>query len=174
MATTWLTADLHLGHKGITTFVGKDGGPLRPWDDVATMHEGLLERWNARVRPSDKVYVLGDVAMPKSALALVPRFHGRKHLIMGNHDTHPIAAYAAVFEKVSALHKLPAGVVLSHVPLHPSSLSRYRGNVHGHLHDGTVQGEDAARYVCVSLEHWDFAPASIDAVYARLAEQLGH
>ena len=32
------------------------------------MDEALIERWNSVVQPGDKVYVLGDVAIPRSGL----------------------------------------------------------------------------------------------------------
>lgn len=55
MAKIYYTGDLHFGHFNAIKY------DCRPWPDVETMAEGLIERWNARVQDDDLVYVLGDV-----------------------------------------------------------------------------------------------------------------
>lgn len=79
---TWYTADLHLGHERIIELCG------RPFDSVTEMNEAIITRWNERVEPGDTVWVLGDVALGpiEHSLALVPRLHGHKILVAGNHD----------------------------------------------------------------------------------------
>jgi calcineurin-like phosphoesterase family protein len=59
------------------------------------------------------------------------------------------------------------GILLTHIPVHPSELRRGVLNVHGHLHARSV-GD--ARYVCVSLEQTNFSPVPLEL--ARRA--LGH
>ena len=53
MAKIYYTGDLHFGHFNAIKY------DCRPWPDVETMAEGLIERWNARVQDDDLVYVLG-------------------------------------------------------------------------------------------------------------------
>lgn len=79
----WFSSDMHFGHQNILKF-GRD----QTFSDLETMHEALIRRWNANVRPDDTVFVLGDVAMgPRSeTLPLVAQLNGKKHLIAGNHD----------------------------------------------------------------------------------------
>ena len=80
--TTWFTSDLHLGHSNIIRYCD------RPFVDVKTMNQGLVDRWNDVVADDDIVWVLGDVAMGHitESLALIDRLKGRKHLVSGNHD----------------------------------------------------------------------------------------
>lgn len=80
--SVFFTADLHFGHRRILEHV-----PSRPWLDVEAMNVGLVERWNATVRPGDTVYVLGDMALSPSKLGPVAGLNGRKVLIAGNHDS---------------------------------------------------------------------------------------
>ena len=79
---TWFTSDWHLGHVNIINFCH------RPFSSVEEMNETIIERHNSRVSPTDKVFVLGDVALGKidESLALVLRMNGTKYLIPGNHD----------------------------------------------------------------------------------------
>lgn len=80
--TTFFTSDTHFGHARIIELCN------RPWDTVEEMNEGIIERWNDTVSPTDIVYHLGDVALGKIAdsLPLVGRLNGLKILVVGNHD----------------------------------------------------------------------------------------
>ena len=87
MKEIFLTADLHLGHeKTASVFTKEDGSKLRPFDSAEHQDEVLVQNWNAVVKPTDKVYVLGDVAMNKAGLRPVERLNGDKVLILGNHE----------------------------------------------------------------------------------------
>lgn len=78
----FFTADLHLGHDNIIEYCN------RPFGSVEEMNEKLVERWNRKVKPTDEVYVLGDVAMGKREenLQYITYMNGKKYLIAGNHD----------------------------------------------------------------------------------------
>lgn len=78
----WITADLHLGHANIAGYAG------RPFGDVDQMNEAIVERWNETVAPTDRVLVLGDVAMGRidHTLSISARLNGYKVLLAGNHD----------------------------------------------------------------------------------------
>lgn len=168
MPNTFLTADTHFSHEGVCRFLRDDGTKLRPWDDASEMDEALIERWNRVVAPADKVYHLGDVAISRKGLKVLDRLNGKKVLIKGNHDIWPLKDYLPHFYDIRAYHVLDR-IILSHVPIHPESLSRFRGNVHGHLHNRSV-GDP--RYLCVSVEHTDYAPISFDVVRAHFAPAL--
>lgn len=173
--------DLHLGHNNIIRFRDSKDFPLRyrvedmeigifpPFETVQDHDDYLVDRWNKVVRKGDKVWVHGDVAFKREALLRVRELNGDKRLIMGNHDTFTTEAYLeAGFSKVyGAVER--HGVILTHIPVHPSQLSRYRANVHGHLHDEKVRrpvyespGPIDARYVNVSVEQTRFQPVSWD------------
>lgn len=82
----FLISDTHFNHGNILTFKDENGNPLRVFNDVIEMNEVMVERWNARVQPKDKVYHLGDIAIGKKGLSLLERCNGTKVLIKGNHD----------------------------------------------------------------------------------------
>lgn len=192
MAERFVVADLHMGHKGVTIFTGRNGGPLRPWDCPDEMDEAMIERWNAVVGPKDKVEVLGDVVINRRCLATLDRLNGKKRLRSGNHDIFTPKDYLKHFEDISA-YKVFDDLIMSHIPIHEESLKqRWLANVHGHLHDGRVMMRNPAydrflytphlrecppmevvnpRYLCVSVEHTDFTPISMDEVYRRIREQ---
>lgn len=162
----FLVSDTHWGHaKTITTFKRKDGSPLRPFKDVDEMNAEMIRRWNEVVGPNDLVYHLGDVAMNKNDLHFIGQCNGRKILIHGNHDTNDTREFLTYFEKVVAL-KIFKDMMLTHIPVHDSQLQRFGTNVHGHLHAHDL---DDPRYLCVCVEHTDYAPISLEEVRLRIA-----
>lgn len=166
MSNVFLIGDTHFGHVGVTQFLRSDGAKLRPWDTVQEMDEALVANWNSVVRPQDKVYHLGDVVINRRALATLGRLNGTKVLIKGNHDIFRAAEYLAYFKDIRAYHIL-SGLVCSHVPLHPSAFTRWKANVHAHTHSNRVMlesGEIDTRYRCVSVEHINFTPISLEEI----------
>lgn len=167
---------------------------------VARMDEAMISRWNAVVGPRDKVEILGDFAMGRRGLIeVVPRLNGRLRLRSGNHDQFH-KDNMQLFEEVSA-YKVFSEFLCSHIPVHPSEIKRWKANVHGHLHDGRVMRTNPAYlawayppprhgpgpsrrlkdrpaaevidpdYLCVSAEHTDYTPISMDEVLERLRRQ---
>lgn len=169
--TTFIVSDTHFSHKGVTQFTRDDGSPLRPWDNIAEMDEALVENWNRVVTPKDKVYHLGDTVMNRKALPILDRLNGDKVLILGNHD-FSCTEMLKYFRDVRAMSQFD-GFVLTHIPLHPDSLYRWNGNIHGHLHADRVMlnGKPDPRYLCVCVEHTDYTPIPWDEVKARFNAQ---
>ena len=158
----------------------KDGETkLRPWDTAEEMDEEMVKRWNDRVKPSDKVYHLGDVVINRKSLGIMRRLNGDKVLIRGNHDIFRDDEYRQHFRELRAYHVMN-GMILSHIPLHPDSLGRFGVNIHGHLHSDRVMiknqwGVDVydPRYHCVCVEQTDFAPILFEDVIKRIEEEGG-
>lgn len=154
-------------------FRNQDGNPVRPWSSAEEADEAMVERWNATVAPRDKVYVLGDIAIPMSGILQFGRLNGEKILIAGNHDWPFERQLGKYFRSVRAYWKL-GNFVLSHVPIHPDSLRNFNGNIHGHLHSGRVALADGSidpRYLCVCVEHTDYTPISWEEVGRRFDAQ---
>lgn len=134
MKNTWFTSDLHFGHQNILEYE-KDA---RPFKTLEEMHETLINNWNMVVNKNDIVYVLGDFAFGRDNISIAARLHGRKRLILGNHDTYPGHLYLDHFEKLFGIYFWKR-CILSHAPVHSSSLgTRWFLNVHGHLHSRNV------------------------------------
>jgi calcineurin-like phosphoesterase family protein len=188
MPSVFLVSDTHFGHTGVCRFMREDGvTKLRPWDDPAEMDEEMIRRWNDRVRPSDKVYHLGDVVINRRALPTLARLNGDKVLIRGNHDIFPDTEYVQYFRELRAYHVMN-GMILSHIPLHEASLGRFGTNIHGHLHANRVKkarGVDArtgeilysneidTRYWCACVEQTDFAPILFEDAIKRIEAEGG-
>ena len=180
----FLASDHHMNHANCLTFKKNDGTPLRPYSSVEEMNEALIDNHNSVVRPQDKIYMLGDVAMNKKGLEMVKRMNGTKILIKGNHDCESLSKYAEIFKDVRAVHPLEKGFVLTHVPLHPDCLERWGINVHGHLHSNRVQincGEDWSgdmvhaddpRYFCACVEQINFTPIAFEEIKRIVRERV--
>ena len=174
MPNIWFCADHHLYHEGVLRFFKADGvTPLRVFDSVTHMNEYIIYKHNLVVRPQDKVYFLGDVMCSKKApqLELLGRMNGEKILIKGNHDYLSLNAYQKFFKDVRSVYAID-GMLLSHIPIHPGSLSRWDINVHGHCHSNVVtdhNGHPDPRYFCVSMEQLDdYSPISLDQINKKL------
>ena len=166
-------------------FTRKDGTRVRyQFANAKEGDEAMIERWNNTVRDCDKVYVLGDVAFHRDDLATVGKLNGKKILIKGNHDTLQLSEYAKYFKDIRATHRLD-NEILSHIPIHPTSLWRekkecYMRNIHAHLHAESVRlcdmqdGEDGVepdlRYFSVCVERINYTPISIDEIRKRVLE----
>ena len=188
MPSVFLVSDTHFGHTGVCRFTRNDGvTKLRPWDSAEEMDEAMVKAWNERVKPTDKVYHLGDVVINRKALKIMHRLNGDKVLIRGNHDIFRDDEYRMYFRELRAYHVMN-GLILSHIPVHEASLGRFGCNIHGHLHANRVmkaRGVDARtgeilysdeidpRYWCACVEQTDFAPILFEDVLKRITEQGG-
>lgn len=175
MANIFLVSDTHFGHIGMCKFMRADGvTKLRPWVDADEMDEAMVERWNARVGPTDKVYHLGDVVIQRKSLDIMSRLNGNKVLIKGNHDIFDLKDYTAHFRDIRGYHVLN-GMIMSHVPVHPDGLYRFGANIHGHLHANRVMKDGAIdpNYFNVSVEHHDYGPVALEEVYTQIRAQGG-
>lgn len=173
MKNVFLIADLHFGDADMCSLLKEDGHPMRPFKSVEEHDATLIENWNKVVtHPSDKVYVLGDVAQKKKDIENFGKLNGKKILIKGNHDIYEMKEYAKYFKDIRATHRLENGLLMSHIPIHPSSFGKaHKVNVHGHIHDKKVHMLDGykfsvldKRYFCVSCEHINYTPIELGAV----------
>jgi calcineurin-like phosphoesterase family protein len=189
MPSVFLVSDTHFGHAGVCRFTESDGvTKIRPWTDPAEMDEAMVKAWNERVKPTDKVYHLGDVVINRKALPILHRLNGDKVLIRGNHDIFRDEEYRRYFRELRAYHVMN-GMILSHIPVHEASLGRFGVNIHGHLHTNRVMKARGAhadtgeviysnyidpRYHCVCVEQTpDFAPILFEDVIKRIEAEGG-
>jgi len=161
MSNILFISDTHFSHARILEFENPEGGKIRPgFSCVEEMDEHIVDRWNATVRPYDKVYHLGDVTMSRKDVSIVGRLNGHKRLIRGNHDLAPIEEYLKHFDDVYASRVLD-NMIFTHIPIHPESLGRFRANVHGHIHASPGYG---AGYLNVSVEAINYTPVSLEEI----------
>lgn len=158
MTNVYFTSDTHFGHLKALEF--------RPgFSSIEEHNEFIIDKWNSVVNPSDLVWHLGDVALGnKSFISCVGRCHGRKKLILGNHDNYKIQEYLPYFDEIYGVIKAYHGMVLSHVPIHTQNLDlRWGKNIHGHIHSPEQYTLDD-RYINVCTDVCDFKPVHLDSV----------
>ena len=163
----FFTGCTHFDHAGILRMAH------RPFASVEEMNEVLIERWNAKVGPSDTVYHLGDFGFCKNQKrhdAILDRLNGTIHLIHGNHDhtqTRKQARWASS-EKYAEVQTAAGRFVLFHYPIEEWH-GYFKGAIHLHAHTHRPEKQGAVpirNRVNVTVEAWDYAPAHADEIVA--------
>jgi len=174
---TWLVSDTHFGHHNAYNFTDRyTGERIRPWASNADEGDELMRTlWNECVKPGDKVYHLGDVAIPRRGLKQMEGLHGRKVLIRGNHDIFKMKDYAEYFDDIRGTHKL-GSLILSHYPLHRDSIPVWcSGNVHGHTHSDMVWTDPGVTpdplYTNICVEHTNASPIDLNELLAIVEDK---
>lgn len=172
----YFTSDLHLGDQNILTY------EKRPFASVEDMKERIIENFAQTLTPKDDLWIVGDFvkgANTDLAAEFFRRVPGRKHLISGNHDRDTIERMPQ-WTSVSPFKEMKADgqpVTLCHYPLMtwngahhdsdaPETLSI---QIFGHIH-GLTRGW--WRCVNVSVELWDYRPATVSQIRARSEENF--
>ena len=79
MGQTFYISDTHLYHKGILR--------SRPQFSCIQEHDlAILEAWRNRVRPTDKVYIIGDLFGYHADREMLDLLTGQLFLVKGNHE----------------------------------------------------------------------------------------
>lgn len=157
----FFTADLHFGHRAMV-----ERG-WRPYANIDEMDETLIYNWNTTVGLNDYVFILGDFSFRPAGRTLeyIGTLHGRKHLILGNHDN--LSQYAlSLFDLVTPYHEIRYNseyLVLCHYPLRSWHRMHYGSwNLHGHTHNNIK--DKWRRQVDVGVDCWNYKPVHIDTI----------
>ena len=173
---TWITSDLHFGHKNIMTFCPETRARFR--NDVSYMTEAMIEEWNARVGTADTVYILGDVAFMSgfNASLVMMRLNGVKILVEGNHDRKTLmdVNFRNAFKEVHKYlditydgHK----IVMFHYPIAEwDQMHRGALHFHGHLHGG-VSGLEKYRAMDVGMDSTGEIVISMDRAIRMIKDK---
>ena len=165
MADKWFISDTHFFHDNIIKYCN------RPFADAEEMNETMVQRWNERVKPGDKVYHLGDVGLgfkgdESKIAALLGRLNGQKRLIVGNHDNLKSPTLHRHFHKIELWKGFKdGGFTCVHIPLGLDQLRDGTACVHGHIHDKLM---NKPGYVNVCVEQIDYAPLHMDELLKRI------
>lgn len=134
------TSDTHFGHVKILEYCPMRSVLGRTTDE---MNRSLIERWNAKVRPDDVVYHLGDFAFGNLEFIAGIRkaLHGTIVLVRGNHDRSPDSLRDCGFQLIlesAAVKRYDNRVFMRHhPPSEPDQLmQKYRASLFlcGHVH----------------------------------------
>lgn len=160
MSRYWFTADLHLGHKEILDFCN------RPFRSIEGMDKALILRWNARVKPEDTVFHIGDFSLSsKSKIKeYLKQLNGIKILIKGSHDKR--SGLKTIIESV---HIKFGGkrINLVHDPKFVNSL--FQLNFCGHIHNKwkfkrKTFAMSSTDIINVGVDVWGFFPVSFNEI----------
>ncbi len=166
----WFISDTHFFHENILKFTGNDGKPIRNFESINHMHEFMVDKWNSVVKANDYVYHLGDVTFRYGSEfnELMSRLNGRKRLTLGNHDKIKGTDLIRWFEKVDLWKGFKEhNFTVSHMPLMLQSLRDGAYNVHGHVHQNSLNNPN---YINVSVEVRNYTPVNIDEIGAEIAK----
>ena len=167
----FIIADLHFGHNNIIQYEN------RPFTDADEMDNRLIELWNSIVGKDDLVYVLGDFTLSrrKDVIAnLVNILHGRKILIMGNHDTRRPQDYVECGFEVATRKPMMVepGVILMHEPFDdPSLIAPNYIYFFGHVHANKTLMDEYPNCMCVSVERIEYRPIDLDKCIRKLRKR---
>jgi len=152
MAETFVTSDLHFGHKNIVKY--------RPFISSEEHDALVISNWNALITKQDRVIVLGDVAFNEAGLKKIALLNGVKIFVVGNHDSFSKERYKQYFGKPRLYYTHKEELLFTHIPVHPQALRGYK-NVHGHLHTEII---DDPNYINVCLDVRDWKPVNLKEI----------
>lgn len=162
----WVWSDLHFGHKNIIRFSN------RPFPDVPTMDEMLVQNFNALVQPDDISIWVGDVAFLQDTEAnkLLHRCNGYKIQIVGNHDFNKRNLKKLHFNETHIVYNLQINdrvVAFTHYPM--DNLPKGWYNIHGHVHIGKAD-LSSNRHINVNCEFIDYKPIRLETLADKIEE----
>ena len=153
----WVTSDLHFQHETMI-----ESG-LRPYN----FEKKLIKNWNALVKDTDTVLILGDVAW-RNDYTVFKKLKGRKILVKGNHDSKSCEAFLEYFDfacDTFTWHYNGIDIIFSHEPLKNFSQDL---NIHGHLHNRTLKSK---KHLLISLELMGYGVHSLPALVRKWKEK---
>lgn len=128
MSRIFVTSDLHFNHKnlckGLRNMTADESNEL------------IISNWNKVITKKDVIYILGDFTMEKhqDIKNLMSRLKGQKIIIGGNHDDRRCCKeYQKLGITVMGILQYK-GFLFTHIPVHPTQLYGFKGNIHGHIH----------------------------------------
>lgn len=155
MGKLFIISDLHLSHKSMAI--------KRGFNNEIEHDNFIIEKWNKVVSKRDTVWILGDITMERSApYVLLNRLNGYKKVVLGNHDQpQHVPELLKYVNSVCGMIKYK-DFIFTHCPIHESEIGRFYKNIHGHVHENSLQDN---RYINVSCEAVDYTPVELSFYY---------
>ena len=133
----YFIADTHFGHKNVLRLCN------RPFQTIEEMNETIIQNWNSQVKNSDTVCIIGDLFFCcKEPEPILKRLHGKKRLIVGNHDSSWMSKVdcGKYFVSVDIFLQISDGthsLTLCHYPMLSFKHFARSYMIHGHIHANT-------------------------------------
>lgn len=180
MSKVFFTSDMHYGHANVIKYAN------RPFKNVDEMDQTMIVQWNAVVKPSDTVYVIGDVSFYKDVnrtIGIISALPGQKWLVFGNHDKNlrKEKRFLDLFVKAVDLLEIKVPDVDGHGGNQPITLCHYAMKVwnkshfgswqlYGHSH-GSLPDDPRSLSFDVGVDCWNFTPVSYEQVKERMQKK---
>ncbi len=150
----WMISDPHFGHEGMAKHRG--------FENAEQQDALIIKNWNLTVDKGDVVWILGDITMEtKKHYHLLSKLKGIKNVVLGNHDRRQdVPELLKYVNSVCAMTTLKR-FVLTHYPIHQSEIKFQGKNIHGHVHENTL---DDPNYINVSAEVIDYTPVLLESL----------
>ena len=166
MRKIFFISDTHINHNNIISYCN------RPFSNVAEMNKAIVQNWNKVVGPDDIVYFLGDFALGSNVEEVYREYrdalNGFIFFLRGNHDRSrsSVRKYFNIIDTCQTIEYRGHYFILSHQPLFDSQIPKGFINIHGHIHDNTlnekVYNKDC--HINVSADVTGFTPLLIDDI----------
>ena len=166
-------ADTHFGHDNIRRLSN------RPFNSIEEMDKTIIDNWNNKVTDNDDVYILGDFSYKsEDPLSYLKKLKGRKHLIIGNHDTKLLnnpecKKYFIEIADMKMVADNGTQIVLCHYPLvewngYYGGALHFYGHVHNTYHNETTRyARDMKNAYNVGVDVIGFAPCTLDEIISK-------
>lgn len=149
MGQTFYISDTHLYHKGILR--------SRPQFSCIQEHDlAILEAWRNRVRPTDKVYIIGDLFGYHADREMLDLLTGQLFLVKGNHEKEhwmrhfdSTRYFKEIYEDSAEIMDDGQLVRMCHYPklaLYPESERGFL--LYGHIHQTMPRSRKEWRQAC--------------------------
>lgn len=169
----FFTADTHFGHQLMLQW--------RPFVSTEEMDNFIIEAWNAAIRPHDIVWHLGDFSSHNEARTkqIFDRLHGRKRLILGNHDVHadgqPRKSIRGLAWDQPPTHYAEVKIDGDRIALHHYAMRTWSASCHGSWHlyghsHGRLAAFGRSRDCGVDCPDVGFAPATFQQLTAGMRD----
>lgn len=164
MGNIFVISDLHFGHRNMAI--------RRGFSSAEEHDQHIITQWNKTVTKRDTIWILGDISMERSTeyhkLSLLK---GIKKIVLGNHDmckpSHNVELLKHVNSVCGAVTDTKKGYIFTHIPIHPNEFYRFKVNIHGHVHENTLEDN---RYINVCCEVIDYTPQLLNDILKQKTE----
>lgn len=153
MSKIFLFSDPHFGHTNMAL--------KRGFKSVEEHDEYIVSQWNKTLTKRDVCWILGDITMEKDNYSILDRLNGIKKIVLGNHDQpQHVKSLLNHVNYVCGMFKLD-NYILTHCPIHESEINRFKGNIHGHVHEDTI---NHPKYFNMSAEAINYTPVQLTKI----------
>ena len=176
-SSDWFVSDLHFGHSNVIKYCD------RPYCCKHAMNEDLIHKWNEKVKPNARIFVLGDFAFGNKGFKkrIIERLNGYKILVKGNHDpgrnTMVEIGFDEAYLTISGTWNINDDmktIFASHIPM-KEACSAVDHGLCGHVHEKWTK---SGNIVNVGVDVWDYEPQKLkfiidnaDSRQAAMTEQ---